>query len=543
MHMKINLTATLFIILLGTAPLYSQDFDSVAYLEPFLDLKLTQVQRDSLRDGLYANQERIRAIHEYGLSNETPPALVFMPLFFADDLSATQETVDWNLPTEVSLPKDKNDLAYYTVEQLGVLVRDRKITSVELTEFFLNRLKKFGDTLQCIVSLTEERAMERARRADMEIAQGTYRGPLHGIPYGLKDLFAVEGTITSWGAMPYKEQEIEATATIVKKLDEAGAVLVGKLTLGALAMGDVWYGGITKNPWNMEQGSSGSSAGSASAVSAGLVPFAIGTETLGSIVSPSTRCGTTGLRPTFGRVSRYGGMALSWSMDKVGPIARSAKDCALVFDVIRGSDQQDPTVVDAPFNYSAKRDFKSLRVGYLEGGRNSENDSITLANLREMGVSLTKVELPADIPIYPLTIILASEASAAFDGLTRSGKDSLMVRQDKGAWPNYFRTSRFIPAVDYVNANRIRTRLIREMEDLMEEYDVIVAPSFSGQLVLTNLTGHPCLVLPNGFDENGSPTSISFIGKMMGEASLITLGEAFQAHTGFDDVHPEYFQQ
>ncbi len=540
--MKTNFITLLLFLVAGMPFLYSQDFDSVAYFEPFIDLKLSQVQRDSLRDGLYANQERIRAIHQYGLTNDIPPSLVFMPMFFADEVGMEQEPVEWNLQADVDLPGNRSALAFYTVEQLASLIRSRKITSVELTTFFLDRLKTYGDTLECIVSLTEQRALEHARQADREISEGRYRGPLHGIPYGLKDLFAVEGTVTSWGAMPYKDQEVDVTATVVKKLDEAGAILLGKLTLGALAMGDVWYGGVTRNPWNLEQGSSGSSAGSASAVAAGLVPFAIGTETLGSIVSPSTRCGATGLRPTFGRVSRTGGMALSWSMDKVGPIARSAKDCALVFDVIRGTDQMDPTVVDAPFNYSAARDFKSLRVGYLEGGRNNESDSITLATLREMGVELTKVELPADIPIYPLTVILASEASAAFDALTRSGRDSLMVRQDKGAWPNYFRTSRFIPAVDYVNANRIRTKLIQKMEDLMEEFDVIVAPSFSAQLVLTNLTGHPCLVMPNGFNENGSPTSISFIGKMMGEASLITLGEAFQAYTSFDDEHPEYFQ-
>ena len=346
--------------------------------------------------------------------------------------------------------------------------------------------------------------------------------------------------------MPYKDQEIGENATVVQQLDEAGAVLVAKLTLGALAMGDVWYGGVTRNPWNLEQGSSGSSAGSASAVAAGLVPFAIGTETLGSIVSPSTRCGTTGLRPTFGRVSRAGGMALSWSMDKVGPIARSAKDCALVFEVIRGSDGKDPSVVDAPFNYRQVTEARNLKVGYLaesfqQSRANAFNDSLSLKVLRDMGIELHEVSLPADIPIYPLTIILASEASAAFDALTRSKQDSLMVRQDKGAWPNYFRTSRFIPAVDYVNANRIRTRLIQEMNKLFEEYDVIVAPSFGGQLVLTNLTGHPCLVMPNGFNDRGSPTSISFIGKMMGEAELIALGEAFQAATDHDDRHPEMF--
>ena len=533
------------LLLLCPLLVVAQKFDSVKYMEPFLDLALTDAQRDSLRDGLYANQERIRAIHEYSLPNQVPPAQVFMPIFYAE-IQGKQEVIDWKLPENVSLPKNREELAFYDVAELASLIKSKRISSVELTRLFLDRLKKFGDTLECVVTLTEARAMRQAAEADAEIAAGKYRGPLHGIPYGLKDLFSVEGTETTWGAMPYKDQRLEMTATVVEKLDAAGAVLVAKLTLGALAMGDVWFGGVTRNPWNLNQGSSGSSAGSASAVAAGLVPFAIGTETLGSIVSPSTRCGTTGLRPTFGRVSRHGGMALSWSMDKVGPIARSARDCALVFDVIRGADGKDPSIVEAPFNYKAGVDIKSLRIGYLaedfsQVRGNRTNDSLALAALRSLGIELHEVKLPAGIPVYPLTVILASEASAAFDALTRSGLDTLMVRQDKSAWPNYFRTSRFIPAADYINANRIRTDLIREMNSVMEDYDVVIAPSFGGQLVLTNLTGHPCLVMPNGFGNNGSPTSISFIGKMMGEASLIALGEAFQAATDHDDRHPAMF--
>ena len=518
-----------------------QPIDSVAAIEKYFDVNFSQPERDSLLSGLRANTARISLIHQYQLDNAVAPSLVFMPNAFHSP--TPQEPVNWNLPESVSLPENKQELAYYSVEQLSVLIRTGKLSSEELTMLSIERLKTFGDTLQCVVSLLEERALAQARKADQEIASGNYRGPLHGIPYGLKDLFAVEGTVTSWGAAAYKDQVINETATVVKKLDEAGAILVAKLTLGALAMGDVWYGGVTKNPWDLTEGSSGSSAGSASAVSAGLVPFAIGTETLGSIVSPSTRCGTTGLRPTFGRVSRHGGMALSWSMDKVGPIARSAKDCALVFDVIRGTDGKDPSLVDDAFNYG--KDPRKLKVAYLksefDGSRNNRaNDSLSLLKLRSLDIELHEINLSDDVPIYPLTIILASEAAAAFDLLTRSNRDSLLVRQDKGAWPNYFRTSRFIPAVDYVNANRIRTRLIQEFNALISEYDVVVAPSFGAQLVLTNLTGHPCLVMPNGFDE-GSPTSISFIGKMMGEAEIIALGELFQANSEFDDLHPDMF--
>ncbi len=516
--------------------------DSLRFAETIYDLNFTRAQRDSL--SLEQLASRISQLHGYPLTNDVAPAMVFDPLAMVGFTPLAQEEITWDLPENVSLPARRADLAYYSVAQLGALIRDRKITSVELTRFYIDRLKTFGDTLECVVSLLEERALEQAKKADQMMVEGMYKGPLHGIPYGLKDLFAVEGTVTSWGAMPYRDQTIDDTSTIVEKLEDAGAVLVAKLTLGALAMGDVWYGGVTKNPWNLDQGSSGSSAGSASAVSAGLVPFAIGTETLGSIVSPSTRCGTTGLRPTFGRVSRSGGMALSWSMDKVGPITRSATDAALVFDVIRGTDPDDPTTRASAFNYNAGRDVRTLKVGYLDGAfEGNARDSITLVELRNMGIDLQPVKFPNDFPARAMTIILAAESSGAFDELTRSGQDSLMVRQDRGAWPNYFRSARFIPASEYVNANRIRTKLIRALHEAMEEYDVIVAPSFSNQLVMTNLTGHPCLVLPNGFNENGSPTSITFLANYMDEAALITLGEAYQAATDYDDKHPPMFTE
>ena len=386
--------------------------------------------------------------------------------------------------------------------------------------------------------------MEAAKRADDEIAHGKYRGPLHGMPYGAKDLLAVTGTRTSWGAMPYKDQEIDDTATVIRKLDEAGAVLIVKTTLGALAWGDVWYGGMTRNPWNTEQGSSGSSAGSASATAAGLVPFAIGTETWGSIVSPSTVCGTTGLRPTFGRVSRAGAMALSWSMDKIGPICRSVEDCAIVFDAIRGADGIDPAVADGPFAYRPAVKLSSLRIGYVaslfeEDYPNKERDNATLDKLRELGAKLEPIELPA-IDVTPLACILSAEAAAAFDDLTRSNRDDLMVRQIRNAWPNTFRAARFIPAVEYIQANRIRTRVMREMEKL--PVDVYLTPSFGGDnLLLTNLTGQPCVVLPNGFDEKNEPTSITFMGRLYGDATVLAVAKAYQDATGFNRKHPPKF--
>ncbi len=336
---------------------------------------------------------------------------------------------------------------------------------------------------------------------------------------------------------------IDTEATIITRLEEAGGILVAKLTLGELAYGDVWFGGVTKNPWNPEQGSSGSSAGSASATSAGLVPYAIGTETWGSIVSPSTRCGVTGLRPTFGRVSRYGAMALSWSMDKIGPITRSAVDAAIVFDFIRGSDGKDKSVVDAPFNFTGKSS-KNLKVGYIKeffeaDYSNSEFDKATLNLLRENGIKLHEVGFPKEIPVNALSIILTAEAAAAFDELTLSGRDDEMVRQTKNAWPNLFRSARFIPAVEYINANRIRGELIIQVNNLFRDYDVIISPSFGGnQLLATNLTGHPCVVVANGFNEKGVPVSISFLGNLYDEAAPLALAAFYQSLTNFHNRMP-----
>ncbi|HEY3429529.1 MAG TPA: amidase [Cyclobacteriaceae bacterium] len=517
-------------------------------IEIFLDLQLTDPERDSLMDNLREHQESYQALHGYMLNNSVSPVLVFDPLPYGFQINTKQVPIDWNLPKDVSLPVNREELAFYPVYKLATLIKNKKITSVELTKIYLSRLKKFGDTLQCVISITEETALRQAKKSDEEIASGKYRGPLHGIPYGIKDLLAVEGTKTTWGAAPFKDQTIHTTATVVKKLNDAGAVLVAKLTMGSLAWGDIWYAGVTKNPWNLKQGSSGSSAGSASATSAGLVAFSIGTETWGSIVSPSTRCGVTGLRPTFGQVSRYGAMALSWSMDKIGPICRSTLDCAIVFETIRGVDGHDKAVKTSAFNYNGKADFKKLKVGYLKKQfetkyGNRANDSIALNVLRSLGVKLQPVDLPTDVPVDALSIILSAEAAAAFDELTRSNRDSLLTVQRKQAWPNAFRSSRFIPAVEYINANRVRQQLIDRYYELTKEYDVIIVPSFGGnQLLMTNLTGHPCLVMPNGFNAQGGPTSISFLGKLYGEAALIELGRAYQEATEWDEKQPKFFK-
>jgi Asp-tRNA(Asn)/Glu-tRNA(Gln) amidotransferase A subunit family amidase len=512
-----------------------------------LDLEYTQAEIDSLQQGLSNYQKTYVTLHEQSIPNHVPPAFQFNPLPLGFFPHRNQEKIQWNLPENVEVPSHPADLAFLSVAEQAALLRDRKITSLQLTKVYLDRLKTYGDTLQCVVSLLETTALLRAQKADEEIASGKWRGPLHGIPYGVKDLLAVENTRTTWGATPFKDQEIAQTASVVKLLDDAGAILVAKLTLGALAMGDIWYGGVTKNPWNLTQGSSGSSAGSASATSAGLVSFAIGSETWGSIVSPATRCGTTGLRPTYGRVSRTGAMALSWSMDKLGPLCRSAKDAALVFEVIRAADPSDPTLIEAAFNFREVKELSQMKIGYFKNLFEADypsraTDSTSLVVLQGLGAQLEEVSLPSNVPANALSIILMAEAAAAFDELTRSGQDDLLVNQRRNAWPNLFRTARFIPAVEYIQASRLRFQLIQEMHGLMKNYDVVVTPSFGGnQLLITNLTGHPCVVVPNGFNENGSPVSISFLANLFDEASALAVANAFQQATDHHRTHPPYF--
>ena len=510
-----------------------------------IGLSFEQDELDSLREGVHEFRSEYNAIRAIDIPNDVPFSMVYTPPVNENFVETDQENIDfgyWTLNGEPEVPKRKEDLAFYPVYELAKLIKHKKITSEKLTKLFLNRLKRFGDTLECVITITEELALQQARKADKEIAEGKYKGPLHGIPYGAKDLLAVKGYPTTWGAKPYKDQVIEENATVIQKLEEAGAILVAKLSMGALAWGDVWYGGVTKNPWNVEEGSSGSSAGSASATAAGLVPFAIGTETWGSIVSPSTRCGTTGLRPTYGRVSKHGAMALSWSMDKIGPICRNAFDCAIVFEAIRGADGKDLSVRDAAFNYKYFKPSE-LRVGYLKSLFKSERDSLTLALLESEGIELIEKEIPDDVPVRPLSFILTAEASAAFDELTRSNRDTLMVRQIKNAWPNVFRSGRFIPAVEYIQANRLRYLATLAFNEMMADIDVLITPSFGGnQLLYTNLSGHPCVVLPNGSYADGNAGSISLIGNHFDEASILEFARYLQELTSFEEEFPEMFK-
>lgn len=525
----------------GELPFTKSD---IASAEKLIGLHFTDAERDSMQSDLGDYLKSYEAMRKVPLDNSVPPALTFHPIATNVTDPAKGPRAKWSKTRHVKRPANLEDVAFWSLGDLATLIRTRQVTSVELTKMYLDRLKKYGPELQCVITLTEDRALAQARKADEEIKKGHYRGPLQGIPYGAKDLIAVPGYKTTWGAGPYKDQTINDTATVIKKLDDAGAVLVAKLTCGALAWGDVWFGGQTRNPWNLDEGSSGSSAGSASATAAGLVAFSLGTETWGSIVSPSTVCGDTGLRPTFGRVSRAGAMALSWSMDKIGPICRNVEDCAMVFDVIRGADGLDPAVVDSAFPYRPSVKLASLKIGYVKSMfdkkyPNKANDAATLDKLRELGAKLVPIELP-DSMVAPLGCILTAEASAAFDDLTRSGRDSLLVRQVKAAWPNTFRGGRFIPAVEYIEANRIRMLVMREMEKL--DVDVYITPTFGGNnLLLTNLTGHPCVVLPNGFKDNGDPTSITFMGKLYGDDVVLEVAKAYQDATDFNQKHPPLF--
>jgi Asp-tRNA(Asn)/Glu-tRNA(Gln) amidotransferase A subunit family amidase len=567
-------------------------------------------QMKMMLDGLNDQRDAYAQIRALKLTNGVPPAYVFHPGKAANSINdrdsrpipdgAPRHTDFMDYPGAVvlfpSTPPRIEDVAFATIFDLAQLIRYRKVTSLALTQMYIDRLKRYDATLHFVITLTKERAIAQAKKADEEIAAGHYRGPLHGIPWGAKDLLAVKGYPTTWGAGGFEHQSFDEDATVVQRLDEAGAVLIAKFSLGALAMGDKWFGGRTRNPWNQAQGSSGSSAGSASAVAAGCVGFAIGSETLGSISSPSTRCGCSGLRPSFGMVPRTGAMALSWTMDKLGPICRSVEDCALVLEVIHGPDGKDLSAATASFAWNPGLDWKQLRVGYfksefdplqplkLKEAAASETDEekkkredanaemqagrarreydrryeqAALAKLGGMGVNLIPVELPK-LPWDAMVPLLTAEAAAAFDDLTMSGHDKLLTEQGPEDWPNDFRVARFYPAVEYIQANRARTLGVREFAKLFEQVDVVVTPSTDAQLIATNLTGNPAVIVPNGLrgddapkppaiDDSdhddiggpGTPVSITFLGGLYRDATVAAFARAYQQATGFEKLHPK----
>ncbi len=506
-------------------------------------LEFTSAHLDMALRGVNSNLANYETLRTVEVPLDTEPAFRFHPALPGKKFARGPARFR---ASRVEPPQFSSveDLAFATTAELAELVRARRVSSVELTRMYIARLKKYGPKLNCVITLTEELALRQAEQADREIRRGKHRGPLHGIPWGAKDLFATKGIPTTWGAEPYRNQVIDYDATVVERLREAGAVLVAKLSMGALAMGGLWFGGMTKTPWKIEESSSGSSAGSAASTAAGLVGFSLGTETLGSIVTPSSRCGTVGLRPTYGRISRYGAMGLSWTMDKVGPICRSVEDCALVLNAIYGPDGHDLTVGDVPFHWTADSPLQQMRIGYLKGEfdkRTGEAGKIyeeALEALRHAGAKLEPVELPK-FPAQSIRFILTSEAAAAFDDLTRSGGVNQLTGQAPGDWPNSFRLHRFVPAVEYLRAQRARTLLMRDMDEFMSKLDAFVAPApGSASLLVTNLTGHPAVVVPCGFS-GGLPVGIQFMGRLYDEGAPLRVALAFERATRWHGMHPK----
>jgi Asp-tRNA(Asn)/Glu-tRNA(Gln) amidotransferase A subunit family amidase len=564
--------------------------------------------------------EELRALK---MSNSIPPAFVFDPLPPGQEPTPPPAGADLRKPLHISpapaiaskeVPKDLNELAFCTVRELGELVKHKKVSSLNLTEMYIARLKKYDPVLHFVITLTEDRALAQAKEADKEIAAGKYRSILHGLPWGGKDLLAAKGYPTTWGAGGFEDQMFDYDATVVQRLDEAGAVLVAKLTLGALAGGDKWFGGRTRNPWNTEQGSSGSSAGPGSATSSGCVAFSIGSETGGSISGPSTKCGVTGFRPTFGLVPRTGAMTLSWTMDKLGPMCRSVEDCALVTQAIWGPDGQDEACQKASFQWNAEFDWKKLRIGYLKDDfeKSWEPPAITLADdatdeekkvyerrkaqepkqraareydrkfdmaainvlKNKMGVDLIPVEIPK-FPYDAMRTIYTTEGAAAFEEMTLSGRDKILYERSQSSYANGFRTAHFYPAVEYIQANRARTLAIRALAKVYEKVDIIVTPTTgaSNQVTVTNLTGQPAVIVPNGLrgadappagsggggggagaaaldaaagppepgNQSGGPNtplSITFLGSLYKDDEVLAFAHAYQEAAGFLKLHP-----
>lgn len=519
----------------GAEPQKAPDDETIttaelAAAEKIAAIALTEAQRAAILKNVRGLPKTFTSLRK-----EAIPYTIEPPTHFAPLGGGTQPTARVHARVSgarrlrrASLTDDQ--IAFLSVRELSSLVRSRQISPVELTHLYLDRLKRYGDKLLCVITLTEELALRQAECAEAEIADGRYRGPLHGLPYGIKDLFATRGIPTTWGAEPYEHQVFDYNAHVVDRLEEAGAVLVAKLSMGALAMDDHWMRGKTKNPWNPAEGSSGSSAGSASATAAGLVGFSIGTETLGSIVSPSDRCRVTGLRPTYGRVSRYGAMGLSYTMDKVGPICREVEDCALVFAAICGEDANDSTAVNRSFVWRPHVDYCKLKVGFLVGpeadlkGTAEMDKEPFVVHLRKRGAKVRPVKFTsASAAVWT---ILEVEAASAFDALTRS-TDLDTIQSSE--WPASFRTSRFVPAVEYLQAQRLRSLMMRRFEDELGDLDMYASyGTGSYTLPLTNLTGHPQAIIPYGVNDKGQNHSVSLVGRLYGEDRLLAVAKMLQ---------------
>jgi len=515
--------------------------DQIKQSLSMLGLQFKDEQIDMMLPSITRQLTVYASLRKLEIPLDTEPAFTFSPMMSGMQLRTGTAIFRPSKDVKLAAWKNVEDLAFWPVTHLSQLIHSKRVSSLQLTRMYLERLKKHSPALLCTITLTEELALEQAQQADADLKRGKYHGPLHGLPYGAKDLFAVQGYKTTWGAEPYQDQVLNYTATVIDRLTAAGAVLCAKLSMGALAQGGLWFGGMTKTPWNLEQTSSGSSAGSASATAAGLVAFSLGTETLGSIVSPSTRCGVTGLRPTFGRVPRYGAMALSWTMDKIGPICRSVEDCMLVLRVIDGPDGKDmaaryPAVLD----WDAASPVKKLKIGVLREDfkRNNRHDE-ALAALAKTGMQLVDTVLP-EFPASDLVLMLNAEAAAAFDDLTRSGGVERLSGQKLNDWPNSFRTSRQVPAVEYIRAARARTMLMRQFHQYLSGFDALVSPTGSASLTITNLTGQPQIVVPCGFPNN-DPLGLLFTGHLFEEGKVARVAKAFQDATDWHLKRPPGF--
>lgn len=531
--------------------------EAINCAEEIIGIDFTDEQAEAMRRSLSTNLNAYEQLRKMPIPNGIEPAIHFTP-YLPGHAPSGKSTPNARLRLSRQprrrRPANLEEVAFWPVTALAGLIERREVTSTELTKMYLSRLKTIGPKLFAVITLTEDLALQQAAAADHEIRAGRYRGPLHGIPWGAKDLFATKGIRTTWGAKPYENQILDIDATVVERLRDAGAVLVAKLSMGALAQGDNWYGGRTRNPWNTERGSSGSSAGPGAATAAGLVGFALGTETRGSIVSPSAENGVVGLRPTYGRVSRYGAMALSWTMDKIGPMCRNVEDCAIAFNAIYGSDGRDTTVVDAPFVWTPDAPMSRYRIGYvkseiedLPSTLNDEQRKARMASnammmdsvavFRKLGARVEPVTLP-DFPSNALNFILSAEAAASFDELTRQIASKELTEESLGTWPATFRASRFVPAVEYIRAQQARTLMMREWDTLMQGYDAILSSNSSASLGATNLTGHPSLTMKVGFLEN-RPRALMLTGKLYDEATILRIGLAFEQATDWDDRHPK----
>jgi Asp-tRNA(Asn)/Glu-tRNA(Gln) amidotransferase A subunit family amidase len=514
-------------------------------------LTFTDPQLEAMLAGVNKELPHYDALRKIQLDNSVAPPLYFNPILPGMKIDRTKRAFRASKPPRVTRPANLEDVAFWPVTQLSELIRTKQVTSVELTQMYLGRLRRYNPKLLCAVTITGDLALRQARDADRDIASGHYRGPLHGIPWGVKDLAAAKGYPTTWGAAPFKDRIIDADATIVSRLQDAGAVLIAKLATGELALDDIWFGGQTKNPWDFSMGSQGSSAGPGSATAAGLVGFSMGTETGGSIVAPSAICGVTGFRPTFGRVSRHGIMTLSWSLDKTGPMCRSVEDCALVLGAINGPDDQDLAVQDVPFNWDAGFDVRKLRVGYLKAAFSNTrqtpqvdaNDAAALAKFKSMGFQLIEVQQPEHATLDFPTVMWGEANAALHDPIETQPAE--LVRQDRVVSQN---VHRLLPAADYLNAQRVRALLMQDMAQIMSKVDVYLLPFDYGDYTpnpvatvnsaVTNLTGHPSVTVPHGFDEKGHPTSLTFIGQLYGDAEMLALAMAYQNATGWHLKHP-----